>query len=204
METLRAISLRRTVRRFKPRRIFEKTLLKILEAGNQAPNAGNIQTTRFILVTDPDLKKEVAKCAADQSWLTKAYVLIVLCSITDKVERNYGSRGKKLYAIQNTSLAAQNILVAATAANIGSAFVSAIADKTIRRVLSIPDNIDIHSIIALGYPERVPKCPAKAALADITYYSKWGNKTSEGFSIFPLESAAKSIKSTISKKLKRK
>jgi nitroreductase len=184
METLRALYLRRTVRRFKDRKIPEKILLRILDAGNQAPKAGNLQSVKYYVVTDPDLKEKVAKAAAHQTWLAKAPVLVVICSRTSIVKKSYGKRGE-MYAIQNSSLAAQNILIAATAAKVGSAFVSALAEKTLRRYLEIPDEIDPHAIIALGYPERMPKAPAKLSLGEIVYFNEWQKKSNEK-SIYPI------------------
>ncbi len=195
METLRAIYFRRSVRRFKSNKIPDKTLLRILDAGNQAPKAGNLQAVRFIVVTDQDLKEKVAKAALRQMWIADAPVLIVVCSRTNIVERHYGKRGE-MYAIQNTAAAAENILIAATGSNVGSAFASVFAEKTLKKHLYIPDEVDPHIIIALGYPERMPRPPAKMSLGEITYFNKWEEKSNEK-SIYPI---GEKLKSAIKKK----
>lgn len=184
MEALKALYLRRTVRRFTSRKIPDKTLLRILDAGNQAPKAGNLQALRFIVVNDQKLKEKVARTAVRQMWLADAYVLVLVCSRTGLIKKHFGKRGE-LYSIQNSTLAAQNILIAATGLNVGSAFVSAFAEKTLKRHLSIPDEIDPHMIIALGYPERMPKPPTKKPLGEIAYFNEWENRSNEK-SIYPI------------------
>lgn len=185
METLRAIYLRRTARKFKSREIPEKTLLRILDAGNQAPKAGNLQALRFIVITDKDLKEKIAKAASNQMWIADAPVLVIICSRTKLIKKSFGKRGE-FYATQEAALAAQNIMIAATGLNVGSAFVSAFAEKTVKRHLYIvPDYINIHAIIALGYPERMPKPPARLSLGEITYFNKWLEGSNEK-SIYPI------------------
>lgn len=172
METLKAISLRRTVRNFRLKPISEAILIKILEAGRQAPRAGNLSTSRFIVVIDKEAKKNVATSAAKQMWLADASALIVICSLTNIIKRNFDKGGEN-YSIQNSTLAAENMLIAATGLNVGSAFVSAFSEKLMRKYLKIPDDVDVHAIVALGYPQRMPKPPARMSMGEITYLDRW-------------------------------
>src|SRR5690606_30185971 len=53
------IDTMRTMRRLKPDPVPDHLVRKILEAGVRAPNGGNRQVWRFLVVTDPDVKKQV-------------------------------------------------------------------------------------------------------------------------------------------------
>ena len=51
----------RAMRRLKPDPIPEALLLKLLDAGNQAPTGSNRQNVRWLVVRDPALKGELAE-----------------------------------------------------------------------------------------------------------------------------------------------
>ena len=52
METLKAISTRRSIRKFTARQISADLVEKMLRAGMQAPSARNTQPWHFVVVTD--------------------------------------------------------------------------------------------------------------------------------------------------------
>jgi nitroreductase len=51
---------RRSVRKFKKDSVPEKALKNMLDSGRWAPSAGNCQPWRFVVITDVDVKNEVA------------------------------------------------------------------------------------------------------------------------------------------------
>ena len=51
----------RAMRKLKPDPVPEELLLKLVEAGNQAPSGSNLQRARWIIVRDPDQKAALAK-----------------------------------------------------------------------------------------------------------------------------------------------
>jgi len=55
------IAKRRSVRKFKEKNVPKKVLLRILDAGRWAPSAGNTQPWHFIVVTDANIKRRLAK-----------------------------------------------------------------------------------------------------------------------------------------------
>ncbi|HKK29009.1 MAG TPA: nitroreductase family protein, partial [Alphaproteobacteria bacterium] len=56
----------RAMRRLKPDPVPDELIVKVLEAGVQAPNGGNNQTWHFIVVKDMEMKRKV------QVWYKKA------------------------------------------------------------------------------------------------------------------------------------
>jgi nitroreductase len=61
METWDAITARRNVREFEDRPLPREHLERILEAGRRAPSSRNWQPWDFILVTDREHLRELAK-----------------------------------------------------------------------------------------------------------------------------------------------
>lgn len=76
---LELVKLRTSVRRFKPDPLPEGTVEKILEAGHWAMSGANSQPWEFIVVKDPQVKKELWKAyletnAANVFWMEQMRV----------------------------------------------------------------------------------------------------------------------------------
>src|SRR5919206_2456769 len=54
-----AMSTMRAMRRLKPDPVPDELINRILQAGQYAPSGGNNQTWRFLVVKDPEIKKQV-------------------------------------------------------------------------------------------------------------------------------------------------
>ena len=150
MEIEKAIFSRFSCRSYKNKLIKDKFLNKILEAGLNAPNAGNLQACKFIVVNKDSLKEKITKAALDQTWMIQAPLFIVICSDLEKLKKYYSEK-YKFYSVQETSLAAENIMLMAYSLKIKSCFVSAFDDGAVKRALRIPDEVGVYCIITLGY-----------------------------------------------------
>jgi nitroreductase len=84
MNVLDAIKTRRSVRKYKPVPIPDEDLRKILEAAQLAPSAGNKQPWKFIVVTDEELKKQLAEKARKQVWIGDAAVVVAALAMDKK------------------------------------------------------------------------------------------------------------------------
>ena len=105
------------------------------------------------MVTDNDKKEKLTEAALDQRWMMQAPVFIVVCSDLTKIKRYYPER-YKLYAIQETAVAAQNIMLMAHSLKIGSCFVGAFDEKKVKRVLRLAKGVEPYVIIPLGYSDE--------------------------------------------------
>lgn len=202
METLDCIKKKAQIRLFNPNKPVDRhTLLKILDAGRWAPSSGNIQNWKFIVVNDPEKKKIIANATLQAELVNSAPMAIVVCSLTEDVERDYGKRGKELYAIQNTAAAIQNILLAAHDLGLGATWIYAFAEPKIRKALEIRGYADIHAIVLIGYPDTATKRPVgerRTQLARLVWFNMWKGRGAESF--WPISKHLKKIK----EKLKRK
>ncbi|MBS3064227.1 MAG: nitroreductase family protein [DPANN group archaeon] len=206
MDVIEAIKSRRTIRKFQSKSIPDKVLYAILDAANYAPAAGSYYNWRFIIITDSANKSVLANASYGQEFITGAPVLVLVCSDSDALINDFGDEKGKDYALQNSSAAMQNILLAAYNFGVGSCWCGIDKEKAIREALRIPDNIDVHGLIALGYPKEAPRMSGKLNLGDVTFFNKWDNRVKRSSPLFPLlekfESAAKKVTSKL--KLKRK
>jgi nitroreductase len=67
------IRVRRSIRKYKGKRIEEEKLVRVLEAGRLSPSAVNKQPWHFILITDPEIRNRM-KEAYDARWFYEAPV----------------------------------------------------------------------------------------------------------------------------------
>ena len=81
METLDAIRTRRSVKHYDANhQMTDEEKNELISLAMLSPTAFNLQHWRFVIVEDTELRKEVRKVAMDQSQVTDASMLIVLCA----------------------------------------------------------------------------------------------------------------------------
>lgn len=165
--------LRRSIRSFTSENISDKEIEKILEAARWAPSAGNIQPWEFIIVRKPEIKKEIARAALNQTFIEEAPVVIVACADESKSGRIYGNRGATLYCIQDTAAAIENMLLAICALGLGACWVGAFHEDEIKRILKIPRGLRPVAIVPVGHPAEKPIPPPKRKLGEIIHYESF-------------------------------
>jgi nitroreductase len=176
MDALECIETRRSVRKFRDKPLEFEKVGNILNAGRLAPSAGNLQDWKFVLVTERDLRHQLAEACSGQHWMSTAPIHIVICSQPAKEERMYGKRGEELYSIQNAAAAAQNMLLAAHAQGVGACWVSAFEDHLVRRALQMPDSARPLAVLVFGHPDEEPVAPPKYSVSDVTFVERWGTR----------------------------
>lgn len=175
LDVMEAILERRSIRKYKDIPVEQDKMVTILEAGRQAPSAGNVQDWKFIYVTEKDQIKKIAEACMKQYWIETAPLLIVIVSNPEKSIQHYGERGK-MYAIQNCAAACQNMLLAATSAGLASCWISAFDEPMLKDVLSIPARGTPMAVLTFGYAdEEVPR-PFKTPLESIVFIQRYANR----------------------------
>ena len=71
---------RRTVKKFFSRSVTFEKILKILDAADHAPSAGNSQNWRFIIITDKKTKKSLVSICDNQKLIEESPVVIAVFS----------------------------------------------------------------------------------------------------------------------------
>jgi nitroreductase len=91
MNVIKAIETRRAVKHFDPNhRMTEAEIEKLMSLALLAPTAFNIQNWRFVVVRNPEVRKQIRAVAWDQAQVTDASLLIVLCADLKSWEKNPG------------------------------------------------------------------------------------------------------------------
>ena len=139
---------RRSIRRYENKQIPKDILDKIIEAGRQSPSAVNKQPYHFVIVTDSEIKKKLKSLFS--RFLEKAPVIIVGCANTKAI-----LTGK--WATVDTSIALENMVLAAWSLGIGSCWIGSFNEQKVKEMLKIPKDWKVVALVTFGYPSEAPK-----------------------------------------------
>ena len=174
MDAIECIATRRSIRRYLDMPVDQETMLTVIEAGSLAPSSGNLQDWKFILVDDKQLMKKLSEFCLGQACVHNAAFLVVICSDPEQTIRHYGLRGERLYTIQNSAAAGQNMLLAAHALGLGGNWVGAFDENKLRTILNIPESVRPQAILTFGYSAEVPGNKSTRGLELVTYFNSYG------------------------------
>ena len=167
MSLVDVILSRRSIRRYENKEISKDVLYKILEAGRQAPSAANRQPWHFIVITDYEIKKELSKGLVNRHIKDSTFT-VVGCAHTGLW--HYGTRK---WSIVGTSIALQNMVIAAWAMGIGSCWIGDFREGKVKQLLNIPDKWKVVALISFGYPAEKPEAKKRKHIEDIVGFNKF-------------------------------
>ncbi len=182
MEVFEAIITRRSIRKYSQKPVEWDKIITIIEAGKLAPLAGNVQAMKYVIVKEEGIRKQIAEACLDQTWMTEAPVHILIFSEPEKVKRFYGTRGERIYDVQNCAAAIENILLVAHSLGLGTCWVGAFDENKIRHIQNLPESIVLHAVVTLGYAAETPVMPPKYRIEHMTFIERWGQRKKIGYS----------------------
>lgn len=169
MELFEVIKKRRSIRSYKKQELPQEIVNQIVDAARLAPSAGNSQSWAFVIVKKEEAKLALAQAAFGQRWLGGAAIVIVVCADLKRAEESYGQRGKILYAIQDTSAAIENILLAASALGLGACWMGAFREEEIRKIINASMDMKPVALIPIGYPSESPNARSRRPLSEVVF-----------------------------------
>jgi nitroreductase len=168
---------RRSVRSYTDQIPDEAQLALFLEAGIQAPSAGNMQPWEFVVVqANQDLKTAIVNTTyagnshedgKPQGWLSQPPILVVVCGNIKRSAARYGWDAAQRLAYQDISAAIENMLLAATAMDLGSCWIGGFSETALTELLDLPTGVVPIAILPLGYPARVSPAPPRLEIDDV-------------------------------------
>lgn len=164
MSLIDTVLSRRSIRHYEEKDIPINILDKILEAGRQAPSAGNRQPWHFIVLKDYEIKNRLSKGKWNK-FVKDTPVTIVGCASEEG--------DMKKWSVVDTTIALQNMVVAAWAMGVGSCWIGDFKEEQVKLLLDIPNGWKVVSLLTLGYPAEQPKSRKKKTIEEIVSYEKF-------------------------------
>lgn len=171
MEVSEAIGLRRSIRRYKNDEVPPEYVEKILQAGQLAPSAGNLQGREFIVVRDTAILERICDAALKQRFIKEVPVCIVVCTNLPRTKSKYGLRAE-LYVVQDTAASVMCMMLQAVDLGLGTCWVGAFDEKSVAKILGLPDGIRPVAILPIGVPDEVPDAPTRLG-SEIVHNERW-------------------------------
>jgi len=168
MAVLDSIRRRYSCRAYQDKSIEQDKLDCILEAARLAPSAKNTQDWRFVIVTDRDTKSRVAGTTNRPEVFEKAGAIIAACSNSDEIMRC----GQAIGPI-DVAIALEHICLQAADLGLGTCWIGSFDADKVRQILTIPEDIAIIELMALGYPADNKPEPKREPIEKIVCYNTW-------------------------------
>ena len=149
MDVLKVIYERKSVRKYLSKPVEEEKLNKILEAARLSPSAKNMQEWKFIIVKNKDIIKKLVPACKNQTFIADAPIVIVACGTNTDYTMTCGH---KAYII-DVSIAFSYMILEAYNQGLGTCWLGAFYQDEVKKILNIPDNINVVAITPLGYPD---------------------------------------------------
>jgi nitroreductase len=176
MHTEEAIKTRRAVKHYDANhQMADEEVTELLSLAVLSPTAFNIQNWRYVVVADPELRKQIRRVAWDQTQVTDASLFIVLCadmkSWEDRPSRYWENapkdvqefilpaidqyyRGKDQVqrdeAMRSCGIAAQTLMLAATSMGYDSCPMDGFDFERVAELIHLPADHVIAMFVAIG------------------------------------------------------
>ncbi len=162
---------RRSNRQFMEQPVEKEKIDLLVEAMLRSPSSRGLNPWEFVVVTDRERIKDLAKAKAHGStFMENAPLAIVVCS----------DPGKCDVWVEDCSIAALIIHLAATDLGLGSCWIQIrlrdhdgemSAEEYVKKKLGLKENLTVEAIIAVGYPkEEKPGHPlASLSFGKVSY-----------------------------------
>ncbi len=190
-----AMFTQRSIRRFTPAPISDDDLHLIMEAAVRAPNGGNQQIARFLVVTDRSLIRQFGPLYREAWWAKRRDERRGWTRIEEipPTERSYRAAAELAEDMANAPCivfalalppgpansvipAAQNLMLAARALGIGSV-PTTLHPSVMERfhaLFGIPKDVAFHFCIPMGYPATKFGGSRRLPTSKTTYLDRWG------------------------------
>ena len=185
-----AIFTQRSIRRFKPDPIPLTDVHLILEAAVKAPNGGNQQIARFLVVDDRETIREFGALYREAWWAKRSDEGF---QRFEDLPRRFHAAAGLADAMTNVPCivfalamydgpadsvipAVQNLMLAARAIGIGSVPTTLHPSVMARfhRMFDIPNDVGFHFCVPLGYPEGNFGPNVRKPTSETTFLDAWG------------------------------
>ena len=176
MNTIDAMMLRRSIRKFRPEPVPAACLMQILEAARLYPSGGNLQPVRFALVTAPALRDTLF---ADLKWAMylpefpiapterpTAYIILLRDA---RVSKSCG---------YDIGAASTMVMLAAVEQGLATCPIGNFHREKLQALLGLSEELYPELVIALGYPAQESRV---VPMADTVRYTQ----TPEGSFLVP-------------------
>ncbi|WP_258359312.1 nitroreductase family protein [Moorella sulfitireducens] len=184
MELYELIKRRRSIRKYETDPVPQEVITRILEIATWAPSGLNRQPWRFIVVIG-DKKDELARAFREvaeaetmpagqrsprkEGLLRFVQILNEAPAIVVALSQTHEEPGLHKSFLESTAAAFSYLLLAATREGLGTCWMTGPLneEQILRKILSIPDDMELVALTPLGYPDEDPAPKPRKPLEEV-------------------------------------
>lgn len=162
MEVFQAIRQRCSVRKYTENTPTSTDILKVLDAGRWAPSGQNNQPWRYKLITDPEIREQLARLTTSGAIIRSAPCIILICL---DLATSY-NRDKDLMGI---GAFIQNMLLQAHDLGLGTCWLGQIVNRKneVAALMQWPAQLEFVGGVAIGYGDEKIRERERKALDEL-------------------------------------
>lgn len=197
MEFAELVRKRRIVRHFETDPIDPDVIERMLDLARRVPSAGFTQGQDFIVVTDPETKREVGRLCGEEEfyepgfghpWISEAPVQVIPCANEGAYHRRYQEADKVQedgaeivwpvpYWIMDTGCAVMVLLLAVVDEGLAAGYAGFQDLEGARKLLGIPEDVIPVGVIPIGHPAQDIPSPSlkrgRKSMKAIVHHGHW-------------------------------
>lgn len=177
MDTIACIKSRRSIRKFKPEIISKEMIEDLVLTASYAPSWKNTQTTRYIAITDAEIKERISKecCGEHNQEIIDGAPMLIATLIVDRrsgFERDgsYTTIRENNWQAFDNGVAVQTLCLAANEKGLGTVIMGMYDIGKAEEILQVPEGQLLMALVAVGYPDEEPAVPKKKTVEDLLSY----------------------------------
>jgi nitroreductase len=173
---------RRTIRKFKDEVVDKNTEKELLEAVKWSQSWANTQCWEIIIVKDENKRKEIQQAFFGKNPAIKAVVsaplLFAFCA-KKGVSGFYNNNAPTVlgdWFMYDMGIATQSFCLCAHDKGLGTVVAGLFDHEKASDVLKLPEDVQLVSFIAAGYPDQSPKPPERKDITEFTSVDEYNNR----------------------------
>jgi nitroreductase len=142
MEVFEAVRTVLAVRKYQEKPLPPDIVRRIVEAGHLTASSMNGQPWHFIVVENRETLRQIGALVRTGPYVAQAPLAVAVAIESTK------------FAVSDASRAIQSMILTAWSEGVGSNWVGFQGMTEVKRLLGIPDALDVLAIIPFGYPDQ--------------------------------------------------
>ena len=164
MDAIATFQARYSCRDYLDKPVPRELLERLIDAGRRAPSARKVEPVFYVVVTDGGMRHQIAQVADFGRFIAQAGACVLVFSHDTK------------YFLEDGCLAAENILLAATALGLQSCWVAGHGKPyaaTIAQRVGAPADVKLIAMLAIGYAREPGRQPEHKPVKDVLHWEKF-------------------------------
>ncbi len=176
MKVVEAIKNRRSIRSFRDQKVSKETMISIIETSKYAPTWNHFQIVRYNVIEDKDMIGKIAQEALldfrhNMGIVEGAAGIMIMSHVAGKSGRFPGiQKSAEEWEMFDAGCAAQSFSLAAYAHGVGSVILGAFDQEKLAKIINLPENEVVSTIIPFGYEVEHPATPPRKSITEVARF----------------------------------